>query len=249
MERKLGKLAPRHDVRTLRIESYMPELPDSPPAVDWSGVVTAWGMLLNDSQGDCTCAGAGHMIECWTSNAGSPVVVADATIETAYVAVTGIEGAAFNPATGANDNGCVELDVLNYWRQTGIAGHIIGAYASVHTQNVNHVKAAVDIFGGLYIGVALPASAQNQDVWDVATGPDSEAGSWGGHCVNVVGYDADGLTVVTWGATKRMTWAFWLAYVDEAYAILSSDFLNSTGQTPGGFDLAMLQADLKAVTS
>ena len=107
----------------------------------------------------------------------------------------------------------------------------------------------MNLFGGLYIGVSLPASAQNQDVWDVATGPDAEAGSWGGHCVNVVGYDADGLTVVTWGATKRMTWAFWLAYVDEAYAILSNDFLTTAGQTPNGFDLAALTNDLRAVTN
>ena len=87
------------------------------------------------------------------------------------------------------------------------------------------------------------------DVWDVVQGEDGEAGSWGGHAINIIGYDIDGLTCVTWGATKRMTWAFWAAYVDEAYAIISSDFLNQTGQTPGGFDLQMLQADLRAVTS
>ena len=250
MERKLGKLAPRHDVRTLRIESYMPELPPFRDAVDWSSAVTVpWGVYFNDTEGDCTIAGTAHMVIAWTANAGAVAVPDPAGVQEGYVTITGIEGAAFDPATGANDNGCVELDVLNEWRKNGIAGHQIGAYATVDPANVLHVKAAINIFGGLYIGVALPASAQNQDVWDVATGPDSEAGSWGGHCVNVVGYDADGLTVVTWGATKRMTWAFWLAYVDEAYAILSSDFLNSTGQTPGGFDLAMLQADLKAVTS
>lgn len=250
MPRMLGKLAPRIDRRTLKIESYMPELPASPEAVDWTKAVTVpWGMYFNDAEGDCTIAGTAHMVITWTANAGAVVLPDPAGIQSGYVTITGQEGAAFDPATGANDNGCVELDVLNEWRKNGIAGHQIGAYASVRPANVKYVKAAVNLFGGLYIGVSLPASAQNQDVWDVATGPDAEAGSWGGHCVNVVGYDADGLTVVTWGETKRMTWAFWLAYVDEAYAILSNDFLTTAGQTPNGFDLAALTNDLRAVTN
>jgi hypothetical protein len=43
-----------------------------------------------------------------------------------------------------------------------------------------------------------------------------------------------------------MTWAFWEAYCDEAYAILSHDFLEKN-KTPDGFDLATLRADLKAL--
>ena len=44
-----------------------------------------------------------------------------------------------------------------------------------------------------------------------------------------------------------MTWGFWAAYCDEAYAILSPDFLKQkNGQTvaPSGFNLAQLQEDL-----
>jgi hypothetical protein len=62
----------------------------------------------------------------------------------------------------------------------------------------------------------------------------------------VVEYDQRGLTVVTWGQLLRMTWAFWEAYCDEAYAILSQDFLEEN-KTPDGFDLVALKADLKAV--
>jgi hypothetical protein len=65
--------------------------------------------------------------------------------------------------------------------------------------------------------------------------------------VPVVAYDAHGLTVVTWGALKRMTWGFWQAYCDEAYALLSPDFLNASGVAASGFDLAQLNADLKTV--
>ena len=44
-----------------------------------------------------------------------------------------------------------------------------------------------------------------------------------------------------------MTWGFWNTYCDEAYAIISPDFLEKkAGQltTPDGFNLQQLQADL-----
>ncbi len=69
-----------------------------------------------------------------------------------------------------------------------------------------------------------------------------EPGSWGGHAVVVVGYDASGVTIVTWGALKRITWAGWGAYCDEAYAILSPDWKGAEG-----FDYAQLTFDIAAL--
>ncbi|MDD5301491.1 MAG: hypothetical protein PHS14_00165 [Elusimicrobia bacterium] len=245
---KLGKAAPRLDPRTLRLAAYLPaELPEIPAAADYSRAVPsgAWGMLANDRLGDCTCAAAGHLIQQWTGSVGSAVTPADADIVAAYSAITG-----YNPADPSTDRGAVELDVLNFWRAAGIAGHKIGAYAAVDPRDRAHVRAGAYLFGGLYLGVALPRSAQAQDTWDVAgDGPDAAPGSWGGHAVSVAAYDADGLYIVTWGALKRVTWAFWDRYVDEAYAVLSPDFLDGKGQTPAGFNLAQLQQDLAAVTN
>jgi len=65
--------------------------------------------------------------------------------------------------------------------------------------------------------------------------------------VPVVAYDANGLTVVTWGALKQMTWGFWQAYCDEAYALLSPDWLKANDVAASGFDLAQLNADLNAL--
>ena len=58
----------------------------------------------------------------------------------------------------------------------------------------------------------------------------------------VIAYDASGLTCITWGALKQMTWAFWDAYCDEAYACLSKDW--AAAKAPSGFDWAALDADL-----
>jgi hypothetical protein len=77
-------------------------------------------------------------------------------------------------------------------------------------------------------------------------GADAEKGSWGGHCVFVPKYDANGLTCITWGELKTMTVAFWQAYCDEAHALLSKDWVTAKG-APAGFSLAQLEADLKAI--
>jgi hypothetical protein len=65
-----------------------------------------------------------------------------------------------------------------------------------------------------------------------------------GHCIPAVAYDASNLYVVTWGELKSMSWQFYEAYADEAYAVLSRDFLQAGGDTLAGFDLAALEADI-----
>ena len=243
---KLGKLAPKHDARTLQFDKYLQPaaLPKIPASKDWSGKVPQWLMLANDNLGCCTISGACHMIMDWSANANTEIVPTDSDVIKAYSAVSG-----YNPATGENDNGAVELDVLNYWRKTGIAQHKIFAYAALQPRNHSHIKAAVYLFGGVYIGLALPLSAQNQDIWDIPAGGfagDGRPNSWGGHAVNVCSYDDNYITVVTWGALKKMSWSFASHYMDEAYAVLSNDFINN-GVAPNAIDWSALQADLKSI--
>jgi hypothetical protein len=245
---KLGKSPARHDPRTLLLASYTThELPVPPAKFDLTGKVKSWGMMENDQIGDCTCAAAGHLLMEWTANAGKKMFTpTDKQIVAAYSAITG-----YNPKTGANDNGAVEIDVLNFWRQSGIAGHKIGAYVALEPSNHHHVMDSVYIFEGCYIGVQLPISAQaqvqNHQPWSVPPGGptgDGKPGSWGGHAVPVVAFDSRGVTVVTWGALQMMTWSFWETYCEEAYAILSNDYVIGKKTTPQGFKLQDLQADL-----
>jgi hypothetical protein len=144
----------------------------------------------------------------------------------------------------------VLLDVLKYWRNTGIAGHKILAFAAPEPGNKDHIRAALDLFGGLYVGLDLPISAQNQMVWSVPPygprGPGAP-GSWGGHCVVLEAYDSQGLTVISWGQKKRMTWGFFMVYCDESFAVLSQDWVKPGFRSPEGFALAQLQADLQAI--
>jgi hypothetical protein len=246
---KLGKAPARHDSRTLQLAKYIPAkaVPAPPAKEDFATKVKKWPMMLNDNLGDCTCACAGHMIEQWTTYSGTAVIPPDASILTAYEAVGG-----YNPANPDSDQGAVIIDVLNYWRQTGVDGHKIMAYASLEPKNHGEVMDSVVLFGNCYLGVALPLSAQTQAVWAVPPGGavgQGAPGSWGGHAIPIVAYDSRGLTVITWGATKRMSWGFLDAYCDEAYAVLSQDWINKvTNLTPDKFDLAALQADLNQIT-
>ena len=243
---KLGKLAPRVDVRTLTLSRYVvrAELPTPPGSLDLTAHVSEWPMYANDRIGDCTIAAAGHMIEAWTAAShGAAVEVTESAVLTAFDRVKLVD-----PATG--EEGAVELDVLRDWRKHGVGHHRIGAFARVSIHDHELLQTAAWLFGGLYIGLQLPLSAQWQETWDWngSLSGDDRPGSWGGHAVDVVRYGGDALTIVTWGSLKQLTWPFWDRYVDEAYCILSRDFLDGD-QAPNGFDLEALRADLALVTA
>ncbi len=248
---KLGRLAPRFDARTLRAARYLvpAALPPLPSYVRWSHRARdPWGMMLNDRIGDCTCASAGHAIQTWTANQGQEVTLADADILAAYSAISG-----YDPTTGANDNGAVELDVLNYWRTTGIGGRKIGAYVALEPRDQREIKEGIYLFGGVYIGVALPLAWQNQSVWKaphfhIDFGHAAwRPGSWGGHAVYVVDYDAEYATCVSWGELIKIQWVAFPLYVEEAYGIISPEWVTDATKAPNGFDMTSLIADLNAL--
>ncbi len=162
--RKLGKLPVRIDVRTLPLARYV----DTAEAAAAARAIRLrrrtshdWPMYANDRIGDCTIAAAGHMIEAWTAAArGTAVEIPESAVLTAFDAVKVVD-----PQTG--EEGAVELDVLKYWRKTGIGGHRDRRVRPrVARTTSSSCAAATWLFGGLYLGLALPLTAQTQDTWD-----------------------------------------------------------------------------------
>jgi hypothetical protein len=157
--------------------------------------------------------------------------------------------------TPGPENGVEMLRVLRHWRSTGLAADKIHAYAQLRTKSVEEVKQSIYLFGACYIGVMLPKFVTGADDkltphWTLppqgphgAGAPDPD----GGHCIPAFAYDAQHLYVVTWGALKAMSWDFYLAYADEAYAVLSTDWLKN-GRTPKGFDFDSLRTDLNSLS-
>lgn len=251
---KLGKRPPSNDPRTLRLAKYL-DLAQLPPIPESTNRSTAYAqgfpMFLNDQLGDCTCAAVAHMQQFWGDLSGKAEPLTDDDVLKLYEAVGG-----YVPGQPDTDQGAVETDVLNYWRHHGIKEGLlrhkhIQAYAAIDVEDLTTVKAATYLFDGIYTGVALPITAQTQDVWDVVPGggAHAEKGSWGGHAVPVVDFNADGVVLITWGQLKTATWAFWTTYFEEAYGVLSSDARNHKGLSPEGYKLAALRADLAAVTA
>jgi hypothetical protein len=251
---KLGRKAIKTDTRTLAFGDYLtPALPPPPPAADWTKGITSWGMMLNGPEpsepqfpeglGDCTIAGAAHAVQVWTANTGTMVTIPDPTILSFYEQWDG-----YVLGNASTDNGGVELDVLNDWQKQGFAGNTLVAFADPKPAKLVEIHQSIALFGGVYIGLSLPLTAQSQDVWDVVPngGAKAKAGSWGGHCVFVPKYDQNGFTCITWGQLKTMTLAFWKKYCDEAHTLLSQDWLSAKG-APNGFDQAQLEADLKSI--
>lgn len=238
--RKLG----RKPVLTSRLiaapvfPDYAAKLPAPPVAADWCAKVSDFGMMLNDDLGDCAIACPGHMIQAWTADNGAEYIPSDQDILAAYEAVGG-----YKPGDESTDNGCVVLDVLRFWHDHGIAGRKLAAYARVRAGNVKAIKQAVAMFGGVYLGLDLPAAWQDADTWDVGRGPRYLPGSWGGHAVPALAYDADKLTVVTWGQRMPLTWPALERYASEIWVVLSQDWSDADG-APSGLDMAQLGTDL-----
>jgi hypothetical protein len=230
--------------RILKMAKYVKAMPPAPDAVDYGTRIKSWGMMMNDSLGDCTCACAGHLIMAWSSMTGTEIDPPDNAILKAYEDVGG-----YKPGNPNTDNGCIETDVLNYWVSTGIAGNKACCFAAINTKNHSEVKLAAYMFGGIYLGVGLPLTAQNQTVWStVSTTGYGVPNSWGGHAVPVLAYNPSILSVITWGNRLNMTWDFWDNYVDEAYAIINTSWLVGD-KCPAGFDLPTLHEDIKQLAA
>ena len=246
-KQRLGKRPAVVDSRTLRFGAYVKSsLPAPPASVDYGKNVPKWPMYLNDKYGDCTCAAAAHMIQNWTAAGGTERSPSNKDVLAFYSHFT----------TPGPENGCDMLTVLKYWRSHGLGADKIAAFTQLEPKNITEAKDAVNLFGALYIGVELPTFAlQAQDLltvpWVVPPqGPVGNAAPnpQGGHCIPAVAYDSRNLYVVTWGAVKSMSWQFYVDYADEAFAVLSTDWLTK-GKTVEGYDLAQLQADLKQLGS
>src|SRR5271154_936561 len=185
----LGKLSYEHDERTLMFDRYVsfaqviPNLPGSIAVPQ----LAAWGMMLNDSLGDCAIASPGHMTMAWTSDAGKLFVPSDTQV------LQGYETQGYVPGNPSTDQGCVILNVLKQWQKgkAGLFGQHCGPYAGINTQDVTAMKTGAWSYD--------PATD---------TGPNWQVASWGGHSVPIVGYDAGGAWVITWGAPLYVTWPF-----------------------------------------
>ena len=190
----------------------------------------------NDRLGDCTYAGVDHLNRAWNTLTGeSDRLPTETQIEAAYF-----------KETGGEDTGCVEADVLKRWHTQGLFGEKIAGYAPVNPRDLLQLHQAVAFYGGCYLGIECPSSAQEQfarnEPWTYE-GSEVE----GGHCVVALGYGPNGgLHCATWGGIAVLEASFLAHYLDEAWCILPNQMVEANGDALG-LNLAALQADLARV--
>lgn len=259
---KYGRVKPDPARRKLVLERYLdPRRPLSqaglPPVpltadVDWASTVPSWPMYLNDTLGDCTIAAIGHMYGAWTWYARSAEgLFADSQVQAVYSRVGG-----YVPGDPSTDQGCVMQDVLADQVAHGMtdaagAVHKAAAYAALgNPADEDLLGQVLDVFGTVYVGI----NVQQQMETEFA---DGKPWTWkkggqeiGGHAICLQRRTGSGdapLEYVTWGALQSATTGFQAGAAEEAWAVVTDDWLKANGTTIEGMDLQQLLADMQYV--
>ncbi len=218
---KTGKSKPVEDRRTLRLSDFAHDLQRAPWATMWAD--DRYRAMGNDTVGNCTAVAALQLVQTWRHVPG--LMYDRPTKEDAiatYSAFTGYDG------TEATDNGADMLATLKKWRKQGLStGHKIDGFLKIDEDSFDQMRQACWLFGGLYIGFALPKYAMHARRWETLgslRSPETRPYGGGGHAAIMVGCDEDKAIIVSWGRRIPVTWKFIEAYCDEAYAVISKDW-------------------------
>lgn len=223
---KLGRKPAQFDPNVPELMSLHLDSSVVPPTcLDWQKV-KSWPMLLNDQLGDCTIAAVGHVIEYWNciGHMSLPTMTNEEALT--YYKILGH----YVPGEPETDGGCVELDVLNYFKSHGFmaASELVKLtkFLSLPLNSITQIKSSVYHLGNAYFGYNLPTNATQTTLWTI----DPTAEIEGGHAINCVGYDdsKELLYVVSWGTVVPVTYAFHNMYCEEAWSLYSSDWMART---------------------
>lgn len=245
---KLGRIpsGPTPHLPSLGLYAATMPLPEPPAVVDWGRECGDWPLLANDVVGDCAVAALLHYIQAATRwRDGAPLRATTLNALSGYRAM-GWDGQGEGP-------GCSLAALVSRWQADGFsfgwAPHTdtISGFARVELE---HLKAALWLFGPLLLGVELPRSAAHDGAWltpGSLTG-DNAPGSWGGHAVLLTALDDHGTaTLVTWGAERAAEIGWIEAYFGEAWAVLHPAWVALDHSSPAGWDITVLQTNLRRV--
>jgi hypothetical protein len=252
---KLGRLPAVQDDRVpfLGDLAAAAALPAPPDVVDWYAGIADWGMLANDTVGDCVEACVGHATLEFTTYAGTPREPTDAEALALYTGITG-----YNPANAATDQGTLILGpsgAMQYWATRGVTFGGQRSFAKAFAQlkkreTMVWFQQAIHYFGGIVLGLDLPENVVAGDtipfLWDDPSGPIA-----GGHCIWICGYETVAgqmrFDAVSWGQRVRLTEEFLVGTFQEAVTVYDPDSLNARGLNADDFDAAELVAAMKAI--
>lgn len=244
---KLGRAPVRLKPTAPRLRSFLKmAAAPAPPTHDLSvkAVESLKRMYMNDRYGCCVITGKAHADGVWSGNDDVPIIMAtDQEITNAYFGIC-----------GPGDNGCYIPAVLDVMKSKGIqfGGKLrkIAGWVAGDSTDVEECKVGCLLFGGFCIGFNVPSKFMNignGGTWDIA--PGERWSSVGGHDVQIIGWDATGFKLSTWGGIRTMTYRTFTnrEVVDEVYYMLSPDWTNDDRMAPNGIDVEGLAARLAII--
>ena len=269
----LGVKGTKYDSRTLKLMTVLKALPEIPPSFDVDSqyaYTLPTPMFANDRYGCCVITARAHQTLRFESYEQKKLIsISDKNVTDEYFSESG------GVDSGLYLLDSLKCWRSNGWRISGISQIIkkhgcwrkkpvpptppvpplsnvynIYAFGAIEPKHHDDVKAVAYLLNGVYVGVALPNTAKSQVIWSVEGDPDkdenSKRGSWGNHCIYICSYDAEGLTCVTWGSRKRMTWQWFDVYCFDAFGVVD----NRNVFTPDSpVDVGKLDQYLKEVQS
>ena len=239
---KGGKKPPIRPLDMIALGDHLDKASTWPPVppMGWEFKVPmrAWGMLGNDTVGDCAIAGLMHLIQGQSANIGDPLFATTKQALDLYSAVTG-----YDPNDPDTDQGTVLTDLLKYAKKHGVqmmdsGGKVVTvkilAWASLDVSSYAQVRYAAYTFGGNLLGINCPQKCETDTKnWNFAPGLPSA----GGHCIAQEGEGSEGGQIVSWGMKIPCSKQFLLSYMDEGYIVLSDRWVDAQGKSPSGLDL------------
>jgi hypothetical protein len=241
MTYRLGRLPEKKDARTIKFKNILNKkaIPDSFDVDSKYPSLVDNRMFMNDKYGCCVISGRAHQTLRFEEFEQKQLInILDEEVKNQYFS-----------ETGGADSGLVMVSSLNAWRKgwkVGDKTYNIFAYARINENDHEEVKACTYLLNGVYLALGVPQSAMDQwansQTWEVIQ---NDGGIVGGHCVYMVAYNSIGPVVVTWGARKQMTWAFWDKYVDEVYGIIDNQ---NSWQEGSPVDVVALNKYLSDIT-
>ena len=242
----LGKTPARPGAVKLKFRDYLTALPTPPKEFGHEGLISSWGMNGNDVAGCCVEASKAHVIEVWNAEAGKHVIVSTANTLADYSTITG-----YDPNDPSTDRGTDMQVAAAYFKSTGYLDaqgvrHKVGAYLAITPGDIKEHLQAMWLFSAVEIGITISKAAMRQFQLGMPWTYCPMSPKLGGHCIPLVAERKNRQVCVTWAKLQPMTTAFFKAYNDESLVYLSEEML-SGGKSPEGFNLAHLQADLKAL--
>lgn len=260
MAYKYGRRPPKN-APALRLGSFLRRGADGVPAhpdeEDYLADLADWQMLGNDAVGDCNAVTWANMRRLVTAHLSTEYYPTQAQVFEFYQT----QNPDFDPTgsqqtngPGSNaDQGMVIQTGLEYLHATGGPDGVKAvAFAKVDHTQMAEVKAALAIFGGLWLGINVLEANQhefaNGKPWTDVIGSPIE----GGHAILGGGYSSD-VKFITWAKETEFAESFWNGVVqgnplvEEAWVAIWPEHLGTRGFAQG-VDQNQLAADYQALT-